>query len=177
MYMWAVIVTAVLFFGSAMIIVSPVAQWGGVYKLILHGWGKAIVALSGVKVTVTGLERLDVNAPYVFMSNHQSYFDVICLAARLDHPVRFVAKRELLYVPIFGLATWASGQIVINRSAHDTAVAELKKAAAKIRGGTSILVFPEGTRSGDHRLGPLKKGLGAAFDWMASCKYKPRECP
>jgi 1-acyl-sn-glycerol-3-phosphate acyltransferase len=53
---------------------------------------------------------------------------------------------------------WASGHIIVNRSRHEAAVSELKKAAAKIKKGTPILVFPEGTRSPDHRLGPFKKG-------------------
>ena len=157
-YMWALIASTVIVFGLTLLLTLPLARKGPLYKLIVHGWGKTIVAGSGVKVTIVGRDKLDPAVPYVFMSNHQSYFDVICLVARLTHPVRFVAKKELLYVPVFGLCMWASGHIIINRAQHAAAVGELKKAAAKIRAGTPVLVFPEGTRSPDHKLGPFKKG-------------------
>lgn len=158
LYMWALIAGATLAFGSALLLLIPMARRGPLYKLIVHGWAKVIVAGSRVRVTVIGIERLDPVEPYVFMANHQSYFDVISLVARLDHPVRFVAKKELMFIPVFGWCMWASGHVVINRSRHDDAVASLRKAAQKVRSGTPILVFPEGTRSGDHHLGPFKKG-------------------
>jgi 1-acyl-sn-glycerol-3-phosphate acyltransferase len=157
-YMWTLIVAATLVFGTLLGLLMPVARKGLLYSLITRGWGRTIVRGSGVRFTMIGADQLDPAAPCVYMSNHQSYFDVICEVGYLPHPARFVAKKELVYIPIFGQVMWGSGHIIINRSRHADSVAGLKKAALKIRSGTSILVFPEGTRSPDHKLGEFKKG-------------------
>jgi 1-acyl-sn-glycerol-3-phosphate acyltransferase len=111
-----------------------------------------------VKVKVTGMEKLGPGRPYVFVSNHQSYFDVLCLIGHTVPSMRFMAKKELVYVPIFGQLMWAAGHIVIDRKRHDKSRFGVQKAGEKIREGTSVLVFAEGTRSPDHVLGPFKKG-------------------
>lgn len=157
-YMWVLIIGAVLVFGTALAVAMPVARKGPIYSLITRGWARTIVRASGVSLSLAGFEKVDVSRPCVYMSNHQSYFDVICQVGYLPHPVRFVAKKELVYLPLFGQLMWATGHVIVNRARHDKAVAEMKKAAGKISGGTSILVFPEGTRSPDHRLGEFKKG-------------------
>jgi 1-acyl-sn-glycerol-3-phosphate acyltransferase len=71
---------------------------------------------------------------------------------------RFVLKRVLAYIPFFGSALWMSGHIIIDRENPRQAFSALDKGAEKIRKGVSVFVFPEGTRSRDHRLGTLKKG-------------------
>ena len=157
-YMWAVIILATLVFGGLLGLLFPVAGRDSVYGAISRTWGRVIVHLSGVNFSLRGAEKIPLDQPCVFMSNHQSYFDVICLTGFLPRPARFVAKKELLYIPVFGQVMWASGHIIVNRAKHERAVAELTKAAAKIQNGTSILVFPEGTRSPAHRLGEFKKG-------------------
>lgn len=157
-YMWFLLVAATLFWAGLLALLIPAARKGPLYQFITRSWARMIVRASGTPLEISGLSKLDPDSPYVFMSNHQSYFDVIGLAGYLPRPVRFVAKKELVYVPLFGQVMWATGHIIINRARHDSAVDELKKAAAKIAGGTSILVFPEGTRSPDHRLGEFKKG-------------------
>lgn len=158
LYMWAVIVAAVLFFGSLAALFLPLCRRVFVYRLIVVTWARTIVGLSGVSLKVLGLDRVDPARPYVFVSNHQSYFDVICLIATLPANMRFVAKKELLYIPLFGQVMWGLGHIVVDRSRRSKAVSEMKKAARKIGGGISILVFPEGARSPDHKLLPFKKG-------------------
>jgi 1-acyl-sn-glycerol-3-phosphate acyltransferase len=158
LYMWTLITGAVLVFGAVLALALPIAWKGPLYRLITGGWAKFIVLGAGLKLECRGLEKLDPAKPYVFMSNHQSYFDVICLTAGVSHPLRFVAKKELVYIPVFGQLMWATRHIIIDRSRPGRAVSEMQKAARKIRGGISILVFPEGTRSPDHRLGPFKKG-------------------
>jgi 1-acyl-sn-glycerol-3-phosphate acyltransferase len=157
-YMWALIAGATLVFGGLLGVLIPVARKGPLYRLITRAWGRAIVRGAGVRFTMIGADKVDPHKPFVYMSNHQSYFDVICEVGFLPHPARFVAKKELVYIPIFGQVMWGTGHVIVNRSRHDQSVASLQKAAAKIRGGTSILVFPEGTRSPDHKLGPFKKG-------------------
>jgi 1-acyl-sn-glycerol-3-phosphate acyltransferase len=158
LYMWTLITGAVIVFGAVLALALPIAWRGPLYRLITGGWAKFIVLGAGVKLDCRGLEKLDPSKPYVFMSNHQSYFDVICLTAGVSQPLRFVAKKELVYIPVFGQLMWATRHIIIDRSRPERAVSEMQKAAQKIRGGISILVFPEGTRSPDHRLGLFKKG-------------------
>ncbi len=157
-YMWLLIVAAVLCFGALLALSLPFARSGPVYSLITRAWARTIVRGSGVKLEVKGKDKVDVNSPYIYMSNHQSYFDVISQVGYLPHPVRFVAKKELAYLPLFGQLMWATGHPIVNRGNKKSAKASMQKAADKISRGTSILVYPEGTRSPDHRLGPFKKG-------------------
>ena len=157
-YMWAVIAAMTLVFGGGVVLFLPLTRHDRYYIWFQRTWGRAIVRLSGVKFTTAGIEQLDPARPYVFVANHQSYFDVFCLSAVLPHAFKYVAKRELLFVPFFGQVLWATGHVIVNRGRHAAAVAAMARAVARIRGGTSLLVFAEGTRSRDHRLGPLKKG-------------------
>jgi 1-acyl-sn-glycerol-3-phosphate acyltransferase len=109
-------------------------------------------------VGVTGGERILPEQPYVFMCNHQSNFDIPVLLGNLPVQFRWLAKAELFKVPIFGRAMHAAGYISIDRSDRQSAFESLQKAADVLRGGVSIMVFPEGTRSLDGVLKPFKKG-------------------
>ncbi len=160
-YMWSVIVLAVFFFGNVFLVFSliiPIARKGPVYKLITSGWGRTIVFLSGINVRLQGREHVSRDLNYIYISNHQSYFDVISLIAFLPHPIRFVAKKELLYLPVFGQALWSGGHVIVDRGKGEKSRRSMEKAARKVSRGTPILVFAEGTRSADHRLGDYKKG-------------------
>jgi len=127
------------------------------YFLMAHAWAKLVIFLSGLRIEWEGLEKVP-SGPCVFMANHQSYFDAISIGAYLPRPPRFVAKRVLTLIPIFGQLLIATGHVIIDRGNPRQAFGALDRGAEKIRKGISILVFPEGTRSRDHRLGPFKKG-------------------
>jgi 1-acyl-sn-glycerol-3-phosphate acyltransferase len=101
---------------------------------------------------------LDPGRSCVYVANHQSQFDVPALALAMPSDFRMVAKRALLYVPIFGWALWLAGFVFIDRSDRERAIRSLDRAARRLRRGTSIIVFAEGTRSTDGRLLPFKKG-------------------
>lgn len=146
-----------IFWGTLYLLFFPIDRGGFFYYQCSRFWAKGIVKMSGVRVDVTGLEKIPME-PSVFMANHQSYFDVLCLIAYLPRPVRFVAKHILKYIPILGQWMWLTGHIIIERENPKQAFSALDKAAEKIRKGTSVLVFPEGTRSPDHKLGDFKKG-------------------
>ncbi len=108
---------------------------------------------------VFGKENIDKNQSYVVVSNHQSHYDplVICGWSGLD--IRWVMKRELRKIPIFGYACEKGGEfIVIDRKNIDSAIASMKAAADRIKNGTSVLFFAEGTRSISGKLGEFKKG-------------------
>jgi 1-acyl-sn-glycerol-3-phosphate acyltransferase len=92
------------------------------------------------------------------MCNHQSNYDIPVLLGELPVQFRWLAKAELFKVPIFGRGMRGAGYISIDRFDRSSAFQSLDKAAATIKQGTSVMIFPEGTRSVDGKLLPFKKG-------------------
>jgi 1-acyl-sn-glycerol-3-phosphate acyltransferase len=113
-----------------------------------------LARLCGVRVHVRGLEHLR-REPYMFVSNHQSHFDIAVLLGHLPGQNRFAAKKELFDEPILGLVLRTMGMIPIDRGDPSLAVERLNRLRAD---GYSTVVFPEGTRSRDGQLMPFKKG-------------------
>jgi 1-acyl-sn-glycerol-3-phosphate acyltransferase len=91
-------------------------------------------------------------------SNHQSAYDILALLGKLKYQFRWLAKDSLFKVPLFGYAMARVGYIPINRGNPKSAYKSLLLAAEKIKGGTSVLIFPEGTRQAPNHLGEFKKG-------------------
>lgn len=133
-------------------------QPGGVYDRLNQGWATRMMRWNRVQATVEGLERLVPGQPYVHVANHVSFIDIWVLLERLPGSVRFVYKRELGNIPVFGPAMRASGHIAIDRNNRASAFAAYDVAAGSVRAGTSAMVFAEGTRSRDGRLMAFKKG-------------------
>jgi 1-acyl-sn-glycerol-3-phosphate acyltransferase len=125
---------------------------------IARFWGKSILMVSRIKVSVKGLSNIDQAVPYIYMSNHQSNFDIPVLLGHLTVQFRWLAKVELFKIPIFGRAMRKAGYIGIDRYNRESAFKSLKVAANKIKSGVSVLLFPEGTRSRDGKIRPFKKG-------------------
>src|SRR5947209_10706914 len=123
-------------------------------------WVRLNLLIYALRVRTTRLAPLDPSAAYVFMSNHRSQFDILAvIAALFDFQLRWVAKVELTRVPVFGWALKHTGHIIIDRRDHVRAMLSLRAARAKMREGVSVMIFPEGTRSGpDDHLLPFKKG-------------------
>jgi 1-acyl-sn-glycerol-3-phosphate acyltransferase len=92
------------------------------------------------------------------MANHQSNFDIPTVLGALPYQFRWLAKAELFRIPVFGRGMRGAGYISIDRSNRESAFRSLKQAADIIRRGTSVLIFPEGTRSADGKVQPFKKG-------------------
>ena len=130
---------------------------GGFYDRELGTWARRLLEVTALPVEVQGLERLP-PAACVYAANHASFVDVWVLVARLPGSVRFVAKRELYRIPIFGWALRATGQIPMDRRDREAAARSYQSAADVVRGGRSVIVFVEGTRSRDGRLSEFKKG-------------------
>lgn len=121
-------------------------------------WSRAILWAAGVRVRVHGAERISPPpAGQVFASNHVSWFDVFALAASLPR-YSFVAKAELLRIPVFGRGARALGTVPIERDNRKSAFASYEVAADMIRGGRAVVVFPEGTRGRSYELRAFKKG-------------------
>ncbi|MFQ5442519.1 MAG: lysophospholipid acyltransferase family protein [Thermodesulfobacteriota bacterium] len=121
-------------------------------------WCRIIVRLSGVKVSLQGLDHLPLDRPVVMLSNHIGAFDIPVLQGWLPLQFRWVSKKSLFKIPVIGWSMTLAGYISIDRENSPRAFRGIIKAAKKIKNGTSVLVFPEGTRSPTGRLLPFKKG-------------------
>jgi 1-acyl-sn-glycerol-3-phosphate acyltransferase len=124
-----------------------------------RSWCNSLLWAAGAKVELEGLEHLAPPRPAVLVCNHQSWYDVFALAGRLPVDYRFVGKKELVRVPFFGRAWVACGNIPIDRRDRGAAIRSLRKAGERLVQDRAVVVmFPEGTRSGDGQLLPFKKG-------------------
>lgn len=150
---------ATLFFGFIAIVGSLLHVRGRLYFWATQQWSRAVLWASAVPVVTHGLDRIDWRCPQVLVSNHVSFYDVFALAAILPAPYAFVAKKELERIPFFGMAWKAAGHISVDRSDRAAAIQSLRRAGESIREQRStVIIFPEGTRSPTGRLLPFKKG-------------------
>lgn len=121
-------------------------------------WARIILTISGVTLVVKGSENLEKNSSYIIIANHQSHFDGPALASSLDLQFRWIAKKELLKIPIFGHALKAAGNIFIDRRDHETAMRTINEGISQLPKGAGVMFFAEGTRSEDGVIGQFKKG-------------------
>lgn len=121
-------------------------------------WARLLSWAAPMKLVIEGKENIDKQQSYVIVSNHQSQFDILALYGWLGVDFKWVMKIELRKVPFLGLACEKLGHIYIDRSNTQAAVDSINKAKMKIKGGTSVLFFPEGSRSRDGKLRRFKKG-------------------
>jgi len=155
-YVWVIFST--LLFSLLAIATSLVTRSGNSVHRVGRMWSRSILAASGIQVAVSGMERIDPARPYIFMSNHQSNFDIPVLLAHLPVQFRWLAKAELFKIPVVGRAMRGAGYISIDRADREAAFKSLGEASEAIRKGVAIMIFPEGTRSLDGTLKPFKKG-------------------
>ena len=131
---------------------------GGVYDFCATQWAKRMIKVSGTELRVSGFDHVPKDQPMVFVSNHQSWFDIFALLSVLPSYTRFVAKKELRRVPFLGGALHAAGHIYINRQNRQAAFSAYEEASEYIKEGRSAVIFAEGTRSRTGQLLPFKKG-------------------
>ena len=122
-----------------------------------RAWARLILLTTGVRIRVAGLDRLAPGGAYVFVSNHQSIYDIPILFWTLPHQLRILAKASLGRFPVLGWHLRWTGHLLVDRARAGAAT--LKQVAALMAGGRSLIVFPEGTRSVDGQVGPFKRGL------------------
>lgn len=121
-------------------------------------WSLGGLLLAGIKVDVSGRENIPATGPVIFMGNHQGNFDILALSLAIPRQFSWIAKEELFRVPVFGAAMRRAGYIPLDRSDGRKAIRSINAAAERIRGGISVVVFPEGTRTPDGNLLPFKRG-------------------
>jgi len=125
---------------------------------VAPGWCSLNTISAFTSVEVRGQQQLDPNQSYIIVANHLSHFDIFLLYGRLGLDIRWVMKQELRSLPFFGVAAEKLGHIYIDRSDRTRAHAQLREAQDKFTPGSSIIFFPEGTRSEGGALLPFKKG-------------------
>ena len=124
----------------------------------LAAWGDIGTALAGVELAVEGEEHLWSRRPAVFLFNHQSAIDMLLLCKLLRRDIVGVAKQELRRVPLLGALLEFAGTVFVDRGDRKSAIEALEPAVEALRGGTSLVIAPEGTRIPTPRLAPFKRG-------------------
>jgi 1-acyl-sn-glycerol-3-phosphate acyltransferase len=121
-------------------------------------WNWAVAKCMGITFSITGAEKIVPGESYIITPNHQSFADILALFVNLPIPFRWVIKKELLKIPLFGRALGATGAICLDRSDRERSVKSLQEGTDKLGGGWSVLIYPEGTRTPDGLLHAFKKG-------------------
>jgi 1-acyl-sn-glycerol-3-phosphate acyltransferase len=130
---------------------------GRSYAFHARLWARIALALNNTPVELRGAAHLPDGA-CILMSNHQSNFDILALIATVPRRIYWIAKKELFDIPVFGSSMRRGGYIPLDRSDARKALKSMENAAAIIREGRSVVMFPEGTRSRDGHLLPFKRG-------------------
>lgn len=153
----ALFVPLTFLFSISAIISTLLDPSGRAYAWHARLWGRLGLGLNLVKVTVSGVEHLP-DGPIIFMSNHQSNFDILSLLASMPRQFYWIAKKELFEIPVFGPSMRRGGYIPLDRGDGRKALQSIDAAAETIHRGKSVVLFPEGTRTPDGNLLPFKRG-------------------
>lgn len=124
---------------------------------IMRWWGIRFIRIGGWTVRISGAERIP-GGGVVLVANHQSLVDIPLVLAAFPREIRFIAKRELGRIPLFGRAMVAAGNLFVDREDPRDAVRLIRQAEELLAKGRSVVVFPEGTRSGDGSIGEFRPG-------------------
>ena len=152
---WFVLLTII--FGTSAILSSYVmtprsAAFSGVF------WARLTAYAAFMRIKVSGRNNIDPKQSYVVVVNHQSVMDIIALYGWLGIDFRWVMKQEIRKVPFLGYACYRVGHVYIDRKNQAAAIQSLEAAKERVHSGTSVLFFPEGTRTSSSALKPFKKG-------------------
>lgn len=158
-----------LFFSTLTIIVFTFPFYlfyrnSNILKKFSYPWSKLLLLVTCTKVNIIDdtIKQLDPNERYIFMCNHKSYFDIYIVYVLLKNfDFIFLIKKELFSIPLFGWALKKLGYISIDRKNIREGIKIFIEAINRIKGGQSVVIFPEGTRSTDGALLPFKKGAFA----------------
>jgi 1-acyl-sn-glycerol-3-phosphate acyltransferase len=157
-YRYFLVLVFTVFWGTIGTVLGLIDRSGNGAIWVARNWVSWTLRGCGIRVVVKGLENVDLGRPHIFMCNHQSVVDVAALIQTIPLQFRFVAKRELARIPFFGWALALGGHVLIDRGNRPRAIRSLERASRQIRGGTNVIVFPEGTRSKTGELQTFKKG-------------------
>ncbi len=153
---WATIATIIL--GIPVMVAGLLGRTGNLAFSISKLWAYIMLAASFVRTEIKNKNKIIKGTSYIIISNHQSHYDIITLVTTLGIQYRWIIKKELLKLPIFGYALYASRNIFIDRSNTSSAIESINKGFDRLPKGVSVMVFAEGTRSPDGQIHEFKKG-------------------
>ena len=160
-YKWIIVIPFVfiitLVLGLVCIFSGLLFKQSGV-NLIAVTWSKLCCAIAPLKVIITGKKNYSRDTSYVVVSNHQSMADIPVIHGHLGLKIKWIMKKELGKIPIFGPACHHLGCIYVDRKNHKAAMKSIRKAQEELSENASVLFFSEGTRSRDGKVKPFKKG-------------------
>jgi len=154
--LWATLATIIMFLpitGAAIL-----SSTGDMAFNLSKVWAWVMLAVTWVRPVIKGREKIKKGQSYIIISNHQSQYDILALVTRLGIQFRWIIKKELRKVPLFGYALCASRNIFIDRSNTKQSIESINEGLKRLPLGTSVMVFAEGTRSPDGKIHPFKKG-------------------
>ena len=143
--------------GTLSILSTLVDRRGHAAHACARAWSWLILKTTGVQVTVEGLDRVAAGETYVFVSNHQSIYDIPVIFASLPFQLRIIAKESLGNFPFLGWHLRRAGHLLVDRS-NPNRSAILNRWRRLVADHLSLIIFPEGTRSADGRVGRFKAG-------------------
>lgn len=153
------LIVGTLFWATVALVFGWIGPRGHFISWVARVWSRGVLFFAGVRVLPTFEVPLDPKEQYVFMANHRSLFDIPALLTTLPGQTRFLAKKSLFQIPIFGWALKMGGFVTIDRKDLGTARGSFADAVAQLEeAGVSVLVFPEGTRSLSDELLSFKRG-------------------
>lgn len=163
-FCWRATITGVawLLTGILVTVCAVLASLGDIprFDRLCRIWARSVLRIAGARVELEGLDHIQQVSSFVLVSNHQSQFDILAILGYFPRPVRFVAKKELNRVPVFGAAMRNGGHIVVDRERGGHAV---RKAMEVLRDGYCVVFFPEGHRFKDGQVHPFNPGAA----WLA----------
>ena len=157
---WAIIVAivATIPLATAVLIIAILSSASPWIDPIIRIWARLVLWGAGIEIHGEGMETIDRAKRYILIANHHSYFDIPCIFAAIPQPIRFMAKKSLFSIPIFGWAIGRAGFIPIDRKNRRTAVKSFDLAVERIRKGNTIVIFPEEGRSREVAMRPFQRG-------------------
>jgi 1-acyl-sn-glycerol-3-phosphate acyltransferase len=157
---WAIIVAIVVTIpaSTAVMIIALLSSSSSLIEPVIRLWARGILWGAGIDIRAEGIERIARSRRYIFIANHHSYFDIPCILAAIPQPIRFMAKKSLFSIPLFGWALSRAGFIPIDRKNRRTAVKSFDLAVERIRKGNTIVIFPEEGRSRELAMRPFQRG-------------------
>lgn len=124
----------------------------------LYKWLTPLIDMAGVTFDVSGQEKIPEGEPIIYTPNHSGMFDIPAIVLTAPKPPMFIAKKELGKLPILSKWMWVIDCVFVDRSNKDSARSSLHEAIEMVKNGRSLVIFPEGTRSKDGKLGIFKGG-------------------
>jgi|SRR5579885_1724496 1-acyl-sn-glycerol-3-phosphate acyltransferase len=167
---WGALATATCVLITAILAIPATvcARFGWLHALtrLTRFWARSLIRTCGITVEIQGLEHVQGLGQYLLICNHQSFFDIFAVAAYMPGEIRFVAKKELLRIPLVGYALKNGAHVIIDRQGGGR---EIRKALDVVRKGFSLCVFAEGHRYNDNRVHQFEEGAA----WLAALTRLP----